>query len=600
MRRVIIRRGTLELASAGLTRPIVTIGRSPACDVVLRASGIKPVHFMLEWVGGGDFDPNTGYWSIFDISQSAEEVGEGVILSDEPLQFRGFQILCREDKLTTEWDGGGISDTLAPAQGAAGLKPISKNGYVLEVVQGRSDSGAIEEVLHLHPRRFSKKLKPLEKVPEFKILWNPEQKASETIRVLTSEMPGAVVYQKGVQVEAGKSPDLWPNDLLEIRWNGLRFFLRLVPWTNPPKVRSDFFQDKLLVGLFAAALLIGVSITVLSNLHPVSDQIAQEAPPRIAKVEIQRLEAAPPPKAEVIPPAPVQEQKEVVPAETKVVEGGAKKEIESPVVQKNTKANLAKPKVKPNPGPKRSGLNVATAPAAPKDVNTMGLLGALKKTSGGPKGSGIKADQIVDQGLIASAVSGDQGKVVLKSGAIGDLGHGSKGSPKGDGSSLAQASTTLSGNHEFNPRSTGPIAGAGGNASKDFAAGSVLGTGGGHGAGNGSGGLDGSGSGGFQTSGGLTRDVVRAIIGKYRSQIRNCYERALLVNSDLAGRILYEWKISPAGPVVSVKLLRTDVHFDKLEGCVRDVIRSMQFPAAENGQSTTVIYPFAFQSHKKN
>lgn len=600
MRRVIIRRGTLELASAGLTRPVVTIGRSPACDVVLRASGIKPVHFMLEWVGGGSFNPDAGYWSVFDISQSADEIGEGVIVGDEPVQFRGFQIQCREDKLTTEWDGGGISDTLTPSTVPAGLKPTSKSGYVLEVVQGRSDSGAIEEVLHLRPRRYLKKQKPFEKVPEFKILWNPEQKSSETIRVLLSEMPGATVFQKGIPLGEGRSPDLWPNDLLEVRWNGLRFFLRLVPWSNPPKVRSDFFQDKLLVGLFTAALLIGASITVLSNLHPVTDQIANEPPPRIAKVEIQKIEDAPPPKPQLIPPPPVQERKEVVPAEETVVQGGAKREISTPVVQKSTQANLAKPKVQPNPGPKKSGLNVATAPAAPKDVNSMGLLGALKKTSGGAKGTGIRADQIVDQGLIASAVSGDQGKVVLKSGAIGDLGTGAKGSPKGDGSSLAQASTTLSGNHEFNPKSTGPIAGPGGNSAKDFAAGSILGAGAGNLDGNGGGGLDGAGSGGLQTSGGLTRDVVRAVIAKYRSQIRNCYERALLVNSDLAGRIVYQWKISPTGPVVSVQLMRTDVHFEKLESCVRDVIKSMQFPAAENGQPTTVIYPFAFQSHKKS
>jgi hypothetical protein len=68
----------------------------------------------------------------------------------------------------------------------------------------------------------------------------------------------------------------------------------------------------------------------------------------------------------------------------------------------------------------------------------------------------------------------------------------------------------------------------------------------------------------------------------------------------MGGRIVYRWSISAAGPVVSVEVTHTDVHFDKLEMCVRDVIRSMQFPAAANGQSTTVIYPFAFQSHKKS
>jgi hypothetical protein len=261
----------------------------------------------------------------------------------------------------------------------------------------------------------------------------------------------------------------------------------------------------------------------------------------------------------------------------------------------------AAPKVKPNAGPVKAGLNV---PAPPKDVNTLGILGALKKTSAGPKGAGVRADQIVDQGLITSATAGDQGKVVLKSGAIGELGTGKKGSPKGKNSSLAAASTTLSGDGEYNPKATGPIAAPGGTSTQDYAAGDVLGkgTGGseGNGLGSGLGEGSGNGNGSFQVSGGLTRDVVRAVIGKYHSQIRNCYERSLLVNSDLAGRILYQWKISPAGPVVSVQMIETEVHFEKLESCVRDVIRSMQFPAAENGQSTTVIYPFAFQSHKKS
>jgi len=582
MRRVIIRRGTLELASAGLNRPVVTIGRSPACDVVMRASGVKPVHFMLEWVGGGSFNPDSGYWSIFDISESADEIGEGVILGDEPVHFRGFYIQCREDKLASEWDGGGISETLETGAAGRELKPISQSGYVLEVVQGRADSGAIEEVLHLRPRRFFKKQKPFEKFPQFKILWNPEQKAADVIRILLGEMPGAAVFQKGVPIAAGKNPDLWPNDLIEVRWKGMRFFLRLVPWKKPPKITVDLFHDKLLVGLFACAMMIGLSISVFSTLHPVADLTVTEPPPRIAKVEIQQPENTP-------PPVPQHEQAQQIPAPTQEAK---------PTVQEKPLAPVTAAKARPKASarPRSSGLNIASAP---KDVNSMGILGALKKTSGAQKGQGIRADQIVDQGLIASAVSGDQGKVVLKSGTIGELGDGNHGSPKGNGSSLSHASTTLSGNREFDPKATGPIAAPGGTSTQDFAADAVLGTGAGTQNVGSGGAFDGSGSGGFQTNGGLNREVVRAVIAKYRSQIRNCYERALLVNSDLAGRIVYQWRISPTGPVISVQLTRTDIHFEKLESCVRDVIRSMQFPAAENGQPTTVIYPFAFQSHKK-
>lgn len=46
-----------ELERFALDRPTVFIGRSPSCDVVLRVPGLRPLHFLLEWVGEGNFDP---------------------------------------------------------------------------------------------------------------------------------------------------------------------------------------------------------------------------------------------------------------------------------------------------------------------------------------------------------------------------------------------------------------------------------------------------------------------------------------------------------------------------------------------------------------
>lgn len=584
---------------------MVTIGRSPSCDVVLRAPGVAPIHFFLEWVGSGDFDPSSGQWSIFDISESSsEQTGEGVILTDAPTTFRGFTVQCWEDRLAGEFEGGSIAESLSAEDSSASQDPAKKmSAYTVELVQARIDTGAVEEVLHLTPRHFLRKQRPLSKVREFELLWYPGQNSKDILQVISTELPGATVLRRGNPAQGEEAWNLAPGELLEVRWRGICFFLRLVQRGKMPKVPVDVFRNKLLLGLTLAGTFFGLSIAYVATRHSVPDQANTEPPPRIAKVEIQPREIQPPaPPAPAKPepkpkPAPMKEVAEThrpakAPAKADaapVVNKAAPKKSAVAVAEPSKPHEAAAPKVKPNPGPAKSGLNIA---APPKDVNTLGLLGALK-SSAGPKGAGIKADQIVNQGLITSSVSGDQGKVVLKSGAIGELGTGSGGSPHGRrGSTLSQASTTLSGNGAFNPKSTGPIAAPGSSELGDYAAGSRLGKGTG-----GAGTSNGTGSGGsLQVSGGLSREVVREIISRYRSQIRACYERSLIINPNLAGRILYRWEISGSGPVVTVEMVKSDVGFPKLESCVQDVIRSMKFPAADNGQPTLVIYPFAFHA----
>ncbi|MGK4422631.1 FHA domain-containing protein, partial [Klebsiella pneumoniae] len=57
-----------ELNVIHLSGPLLLVGRSPVCDAVVRVKGLKPVHFMIEWIGEGDFDPMLGSWTVFDVS----------------------------------------------------------------------------------------------------------------------------------------------------------------------------------------------------------------------------------------------------------------------------------------------------------------------------------------------------------------------------------------------------------------------------------------------------------------------------------------------------------------------------------------------------
>jgi hypothetical protein len=150
----------------------------------------------------------------------------------------------------------------------------------------------------------------------------------------------------------------------------------------------------------------------------------------------------------------------------------------------------------------------------------------------------------------------------------------------------------LSGSKDFDAAATGPIAKVGGKSG--YGVGSALG-GEGKGAGSGFefGSLD---VGGMKVSGGLDRETVRRVIASYRNQIRTCYEKALLSRAKLQGRILYTWNITAAGPVSTAEITKSTVGSPTLESCVLEVIKGMNFPVAGNGNPTTVIYPFEFQS----
>lgn len=94
---------------------------------------------------------------------------------------------------------------------------------------------------------------------------------------------------------------------------------------------------------------------------------------------------------------------------------------------------------------------------------------------------------------------------------------------------------------------------------------------------------------------GLTQKQVMDVVKQHLSKIQQCYERSLLSQSQLSGRIEYEWEISARGAVQWVKVKRSDVaNGDGLNTCVSGVFKRMKFPLAKNGESTTPSIGFPF------
>ncbi|MBL7544026.1 MAG: AgmX/PglI C-terminal domain-containing protein [Bdellovibrionaceae bacterium] len=94
---------------------------------------------------------------------------------------------------------------------------------------------------------------------------------------------------------------------------------------------------------------------------------------------------------------------------------------------------------------------------------------------------------------------------------------------------------------------------------------------------------------------GISQDQVMLVVNKYLNDIHRCYERALMENSNLTGRVEYEWKISASGSVTSSKVKRSEMsNADSLNKCVLAIFDKMKFPAAKNGQSTLANIGFPF------
>lgn len=101
--------------------------------------------------------------------------------------------------------------------------------------------------------------------------------------------------------------------------------------------------------------------------------------------------------------------------------------------------------------------------------------------------------------------------------------------------------------------------------------------------------------GGVQGPQGLSDKEVMAAVNKHVGEIQQCYERSLLDNSSLSGRVEYEWTIAPQGRVTDAHVKRSEVSGgDSLNECVIKVLRGIRFPVAKNGQQTVVSVGFPF------
>jgi hypothetical protein len=93
----------------------------------------------------------------------------------------------------------------------------------------------------------------------------------------------------------------------------------------------------------------------------------------------------------------------------------------------------------------------------------------------------------------------------------------------------------------------------------------------------------------------LDRGEIQKVVNAHLREVQGCYERRLIKEPNLAGKIIFEWIISPSGSVSVVRIKFSDMHSTEVATCIQSSIREWQFPQPRGG-SVTVTYPFVFST----
>jgi hypothetical protein len=561
------------------------IGRSPSCDFVVRAKGLKPIHYLLEWIGVGEFDPENGMWSILDISSSEKDMmsGEGIILTDQQLNLGDFHFAIKEDNIAPSAFTRGVLSRTLQNQTVVNLGARSDGSVALEVVYVRKDINAVSNVKHLSRRIYNTPMSLFPTHQPLKFLWD-QQNVGVGFLESRGNLDEFKLLNRGEDVTSSllsgdRRVRFQTNDFLLLKSLKADYYLRIVPGVAVKEEAGNWLKDSMVQSLLASAFIIlCLYLWILKNPY---HSPVPENPARVARVEVaapaqvaplKKPEPPPPPP----PPPPEPPKIELVP--TTVVAKPqplpVKAGVEKAKPQKVAQVAAQKPEEIPS-----------------SDVNTMGLLGRLKPTA--KSAATVSADEVLNQRFVSDTATGKTGLVIRKP-PMGTISNATTNQNTPD---LASAGSTLkSGRDLVGSEQTGSlnIKGA------KFAAGSNLGT-------KSTGVTDTFDlGGGFEISGGLDKEAVRATIKENRRGIKNCYDTALLQNRDMAGRLMYIWKISGQGDVETVQLVATDFSriplpsknmeaLPDFERCIGFILQQMQFPRALNNLPTVVKYPFVFK-----
>lgn len=93
----------------------------------------------------------------------------------------------------------------------------------------------------------------------------------------------------------------------------------------------------------------------------------------------------------------------------------------------------------------------------------------------------------------------------------------------------------------------------------------------------------------------IDKEAVAKAINAHLHEVSSCYERALLKEPGLAGKIVLEWQITLTGGVGFAKTKSSTMKSSAVEQCILSSLKTWRFPPAK-GAGVLITYPFMFNS----
>jgi TonB family protein len=95
---------------------------------------------------------------------------------------------------------------------------------------------------------------------------------------------------------------------------------------------------------------------------------------------------------------------------------------------------------------------------------------------------------------------------------------------------------------------------------------------------------------------GLTREEVGEVIHRHLSEVRYCYESAMLRSPDIEGKLMVAFTINAAGAVKTSEAKSSTLPDPRLDDCIIRRLNTWPFPKPRGGVEVSVTYPFIFKT----
>jgi pSer/pThr/pTyr-binding forkhead associated (FHA) protein len=96
--------------------------------------------------------------------------------------------------------------------------------------------------------------------------------------------------------------------------------------------------------------------------------------------------------------------------------------------------------------------------------------------------------------------------------------------------------------------------------------------------------------------GGLDKALIAAVVQSNIGQIKHCYERQLIVDPNIFGKVVAQWTINKEGVVSASSVKSSTMKNSAVENCIVSKIKGWNFPKPKGGGQVLVSYPFLFKS----